>query len=157
MPKLTFIIYNVRKDNQQRKHTHTQSLKPRSSPDTLYQNPNPLPHAHICRFWLVLLLDCVDRQPSRASACPPHLSVSASHSFAHLCPVKHHRSSYLGGRLTLAGREHHLLLFNKTEQLVHTEQSRTGHAGPIDLMGWHMSSTLLLRTFCASFKAVLIL
>lgn len=97
LPKLTFIIYNVRKDNQQRKHTHTQSLKPRSSPDTLYQNPNPLPHAHICRFWLVLLLDCVDRQPSRASACPPHLSVSASHSFAHLCPVKHHRSSYLGG------------------------------------------------------------
>lgn len=25
LPKLTFIIYNVRKDNQQRKHTHTKS------------------------------------------------------------------------------------------------------------------------------------
>lgn len=76
-----------------------------------------------CCLWIVL----TDSPPMPPPALPISLSLPPIHSPIF---VPWSTTEPVGGGLMLAGREHHLLFFSKTEQLVHTELDWTGHAGP---------------------------
>lgn len=111
------VSFNIWNDNQHCRYTHAQSLKP-CSPDTLYQKPK----SSSTPTHLQLLASAANelcwktavpslRLPSPFLSLPIHSPIFLSRE----APQIHFRGGREGG-LMLAGREHHLLLFSKTEQ-----------------------------------------
>lgn len=113
------VSFDIWNDNQHCRYTHALSKSKTLLPRHTLPKTQILFHTHTsavfgqCCQWTLLK----DSRPVPPPALPIPVS---SHSLAHFflsreAPQIHFRGGGVGG-LLLAGREHHLLLFNKTEQ-----------------------------------------